>query len=580
MKSVTALLTIIVVSLACSNLSAQDNNPFMQMAGKKYADYSQDLQNELYRYIELDTIEARNMIRQIEEVAEKTGSIEWKLLAEYFESEPLRMIWNIHSKDADFNEKYLRVRMELLEKVKKANIRYLELKVWQSIIDYWWSRAPVKNYELVFEQYAILEKRLEDISSDDIPEKARYYVHIGNAYYFFREYPKAIDYFHLALKEKDKDENQFWKLHAYNGLGLCYSALGDYNRSDSCFDAITHTKLLAENESDRNGWNGITEGEMGNNMVMRGELDKAIPLFKSSVERMLKTTDYAFVAGSSVDLASVLLKKGKPEEAKQYIDLAVANHFKPAFPRNNPLYYETLSKYYLAIGNEKLGIAYMDSMLIAKKHDEEQFSAILLLRMEQKEAAKQQQELVREKEKRQQMQLRLLALFIGFMVIFSLLGVVFALYRRKQAAYRELVRKSQEWAQSSVEYKVITAENKEFDISENDRRLFEQMQQLLQLECLYRDPAVNIDEVARRMKVNKTYLSRAVNHSTGKNFNIYINEYRIKEAVLLITKGFDKYSLEGLALEVGFNDRKTFYTAFKKITGLSPSSFRDNVRKK
>jgi len=567
-----APVTTIFLFFFCLPLPAQDN-PFMQMAGKKYADYSQDLQNELYRYIESDTIEARKMIRQIEEVAEKTGSIEWKLLAEYFEATPLRMMWKLHNNDFDFYEKYISERTKLLEKAKKANIRYLELKVRYSIIDYWWSRAPVKNYESAFELYTTQAEQLRDISSDDIPEKAEYYVYTGNAYYYFKEYPKAIDYYRLALEEKDNKANQFGKKHAYNGLGLCYSALGDYDRSDSCYHAIMQFKTLSENENGRNEWSGIIEGNTGNNMVKRGELDKAIPLFKSSVERMLKTTDYAFVAGSSIDLASVLLKKGNLKEAKQYIDLAVANQFKPTFPRNNPLFYETLSKYYLASGNEKSGIVYMDSMLAAKKQDEEHFNAMLLLRMEQKEAAKQQQELVREKEKRQQTQLRLLELFIGFIVIFGLLWYVFVLYRRKQAAYRELVRKSQEWAQKVD----IEKPDTEPAVTEADRQLFEQLQAMFQLEPLYRKPAITIEETARRMKVNRTYLSQAINHCTGKSFSSFVNEYRVKEAILLMSSNPDKFSLEGLGFEVGFNDRKTFYTAFKKATGLSPSEFRNNV---
>jgi len=79
------------------------------------------------------------------------------------------------------------------------------------------------------------------------------------------------------------------------------------------------------------------------------------------------------------------------------------------------------------------------------------------------------------------------------------------------------------------------------------------------------------------MKVNRTYISRAINQCTGKNFSTFINEYRIKEAILIMSEDAEKYSFEGLGYEVGFNDRKTFYNAFKKITGLSPSDFRGNL---
>ena len=78
----------------------------------------------------------------------------------------------------------------------------------------------------------------------------------------------------------------------------------------------------------------------------------------------------------------------------------------------------------------------MDSTLRANKEFENQFNAMVLLRMEQKETALQQQELAREKEKRRQTQLRLLYFAVGFAVISLLLATVFILYRRKQTAYR------------------------------------------------------------------------------------------------------------------------------------------------
>ena len=59
-----------------------------------------------------------------------------------------------------------------------------------------------------------------------------------------------------------------------------------------------------------------------------------------------------------------------------------------------------------------------------------------------------------------------------------------------------------------------------------------------------------------RMKINRTYLSRAINNCSGKNFNVYINEFRIKEAIKLMSADDKKFSLEGFAFETGFNERK------------------------
>jgi methylphosphotriester-DNA--protein-cysteine methyltransferase len=36
--------------------------------------------------------------------------------------------------------------------------------------------------------------------------------------------------------------------------------------------------------------------------------------------------------------------------------------------------------------------------------------------------------------------------------------------------------------------------------------------------------------------------------------------------------------MEGLAYDVGFNNRRSFYNAFMKITGLSPAQFKSNMQ--
>jgi YesN/AraC family two-component response regulator len=288
-----------------------------------------------------------------------------------------------------------------------------------------------------------------------------------------------------------------------------------------------------------------------------------------------------FASGCAVELVNVLLKTGNITEAGYHLDEATVNHFKPTFPRNAHNLYEAKSRYYLATGNNALSLIYMDSMLIAKKQRDEQFNTIILLRMEQKETAKKQQELIQEIAIRRQTQLRLLILAVGFIIIFSLLGIVFVLYRHKRAAYRALVRKTLDWAQTTNEYIQIPPgskeKNTEHEVSHYDRQLFEQMHTLVQGEHLYRQPSISIEEIAHRMSVNKTYLSRAINNCTGNNFKAYINEYRIKETVKMMTDNNKKFSLEGYGYEAGFINRKTFYTAFKKLTGLSPSDFRNNL---
>jgi YesN/AraC family two-component response regulator len=70
----------------------------------------------------------------------------------------------------------------------------------------------------------------------------------------------------------------------------------------------------------------------------------------------------------------------------------------------------------------------------------------------------------------------------------------------------------------------------------------------------------------------------AINKHYHKNFNTYINEFRIKKAQeLLKTDILADLSIEGLSREVGFHSKASFYTAFKKATGRTPMTYHTEV---
>jgi AraC-like DNA-binding protein len=74
------------------------------------------------------------------------------------------------------------------------------------------------------------------------------------------------------------------------------------------------------------------------------------------------------------------------------------------------------------------------------------------------------------------------------------------------------------------------------------------------------------------------YISKAVSRCTGKNFKTFINKYRAKETIRLLSeKDARNRSIDDIAFESDFNDRKTFHRIFKKTTGLTPSEFRKSA---
>lgn len=85
---------------------------------------------------------------------------------------------------------------------------------------------------------------------------------------------------------------------------------------------------------------------------------------------------------------------------------------------------------------------------------------------------------------------------------------------------------------------------------------------------------ITLKEVADEVFLSQNYLSELFKKEMGEGFYDFLSRYRIKVAKdLLLTTNLRVYEI---AENVGYNDSITFGRAFKKITGATPNSFRNN----
>lgn len=104
---------------------------------------------------------------------------------------------------------------------------------------------------------------------------------------------------------------------------------------------------------------------------------------------------------------------------------------------------------------------------------------------------------------------------------------------------------------------------------------FKKLEALCVKERIYLDHTLDRAQVAEMLGISPSYISQIVNTITGDNFSTYINRYRVEAVKAMITDAeFDNYSLLAMGLESGFSSKTTFYTAFKKITGMTPNMYR------
>lgn len=88
----------------------------------------------------------------------------------------------------------------------------------------------------------------------------------------------------------------------------------------------------------------------------------------------------------------------------------------------------------------------------------------------------------------------------------------------------------------------------------------------------YKDPRLNLDNVAKELPISRIKLSRILNQQVGVSFRQLLRRARIEEAKSMLVSG--RYSVKEVASQVGFSDSHYFSRSFKELTGLSASHYR------
>jgi len=86
---------------------------------------------------------------------------------------------------------------------------------------------------------------------------------------------------------------------------------------------------------------------------------------------------------------------------------------------------------------------------------------------------------------------------------------------------------------------------------------------------------LTLAELSAKLGISQHELSRLLNLYFNKNFNSFINSYRVNYVLdqLSVKNNLKQYSLDGLGSEAGFSSRSSFFNEFKKNVGVTPFTY-------
>jgi len=102
---------------------------------------------------------------------------------------------------------------------------------------------------------------------------------------------------------------------------------------------------------------------------------------------------------------------------------------------------------------------------------------------------------------------------------------------------------------------------------------YEKITRYMETEKPYQDNELRLVNLADQIGFSTHLLSKVINKRSGNNFNHFVNEYRLQEAEKLISENTSA-RIKNIYFDVGFNNKATFYKAFKNKYHCTPTEYK------
>lgn len=312
----------------------------------------------------------------------------------------------------------------------------------------------------------------------------------------------------------------------------------------------------------------------------RGDIEGAYRHYSSAMLE-IGDVDASTMSATFLDYARLLRRDGKPADAIKVLEYALGNTVVSDMKIHSSELTKELMYGYRDIGD------YPKAMEYSMRYQEYQDSAVRLSRERILQENRIRHEIYTNErlidEKNMELmdvRYKMVTLIIVAVAVLMLLALTYFNYRRKDRLYRAIVSQNSGYLvreQALIEQIGETSGRRNETTASSSAPmppgkaygLMSGFTRLMLEQKLFTDPSITVGAVAELLGSNRTYLSKAINESTGKTFTQVVNEYRIREAVAMISDLEANIPLKQICADVGFNSLSTFYSSFQASTGMA-----------
>lgn len=109
---------------------------------------------------------------------------------------------------------------------------------------------------------------------------------------------------------------------------------------------------------------------------------------------------------------------------------------------------------------------------------------------------------------------------------------------------------------------------------EANQAVAQKLTSAMEEEKLFLQRGLRLDDLAQHIGVPSYQISKVLNAHMKTNFHALVAQYRVSESTEMLLNGsLKRLSIQAIGEECGFNSKASFYRAFKRLEGKTPTEF-------